>query len=269
MANKKYALLDTDFVSKMHLIRKDDQNKLIDKIMAMPDYFFYCHEQISIELFRHNIKAVSEWFEARVSDKSICLYNDEMIIDELSAFYGELAAFTYISMLKDACDAYSDGYFNENFVELSKVNCLHINKREFLEKLAGDCDVIGKGKNLGELKLYVLLKFLYVKFGQQIYVFCSDDRNARNGIVSVGGARCISVLSSFVRLHKEIGLNREEAEPYFKSYIECCVGKSQTTFRILDNSEEGRMCKVSCKQVFNDIFSEKIVDMNTGNLKYL
>lgn len=39
MANVKYALLDTDFISKMHLIRKDDQNKLIDKIMAMPGYF--------------------------------------------------------------------------------------------------------------------------------------------------------------------------------------------------------------------------------------
>ena len=33
MANEKYALLDTDFISKMHLIRKDDHNKLIDKII--------------------------------------------------------------------------------------------------------------------------------------------------------------------------------------------------------------------------------------------
>ena len=54
MANEKYALLDTDFISKMHLIRKDDQNKLIDKIMVMPNYTFYCHEQISVELLRHN-----------------------------------------------------------------------------------------------------------------------------------------------------------------------------------------------------------------------
>ena len=44
MANEKYALLDTDFISKMHLIRKDDRNKLIDKIMAMPNYTFYCHD---------------------------------------------------------------------------------------------------------------------------------------------------------------------------------------------------------------------------------
>lgn len=31
MANEKYALLDTDFISKMHLIRKDDHNKLIEQ----------------------------------------------------------------------------------------------------------------------------------------------------------------------------------------------------------------------------------------------
>ena len=54
MANEKYALLDTDFISKMHLIRKDDRNKLIDKIMAMPNYTFYCHDQINDEILRHN-----------------------------------------------------------------------------------------------------------------------------------------------------------------------------------------------------------------------
>ncbi len=54
MANEKYALLDTDFISKMHLIRKDDKNKLIDKILVMPNYIFYCHKQISIELLRYD-----------------------------------------------------------------------------------------------------------------------------------------------------------------------------------------------------------------------
>ena len=28
MTKEKYALLDTDFISKTHLIRKDDQNKM-------------------------------------------------------------------------------------------------------------------------------------------------------------------------------------------------------------------------------------------------
>lgn len=58
MANEKYALLDTDFISKTHLIRRDDQNRLIDKIMEIPNYTFYCHKQISIELLRHNVAEV-------------------------------------------------------------------------------------------------------------------------------------------------------------------------------------------------------------------
>ena len=40
----KYALLDTDFLSKTHTIRLDDENHLIDYIISMPDYFFCCHE---------------------------------------------------------------------------------------------------------------------------------------------------------------------------------------------------------------------------------
>lgn len=57
MKKEKYALLDADFISKTHLIRKDEQNKMIDRIMEMQGYRFYCHEQIKIELTRHNIGA--------------------------------------------------------------------------------------------------------------------------------------------------------------------------------------------------------------------
>ena len=82
MANEKYALLDTDFISKMHLIRKDDHNKLIDKIMAMPGYCFYCHKQIQVEIMRHNIAGAPEWFQSKIESKSICMYDDEMILDD-------------------------------------------------------------------------------------------------------------------------------------------------------------------------------------------
>ena len=269
MANEKYALLDTDFISKMHLIRMDEQNKLIDKIMTMPNYTFYCHEQISIELTRHNIAGSPEWFKARIADKSINLYSDEMIMDELSEIYGELAVASYARMLQTACDAYSEGYFKEKFVGLSQLDYLHIGREEFLKQLELACNTMGEGQNLGELKTYVLLQALNMKFGKQIYVFCSDDKNARNGVISIGGARCISVLSSFIRLQKEIGFTREDADPYIKSYMEGCLGKNQTTFKVQDNSKERRMCRVPCEQVFEEMFNDKIEEMKTGNLKYI
>lgn len=269
MANEKYALLDTDFISKMHLIRKDNQNKLIDKIMEMPNYSYYCHKQIRGELARHNIVGVPEWFDEKVADKTINLYDDEMIMDELFEIYGELAIPSYIEMLKISCDAYSEGYFEEKFVRLSQLDYLSVSRKNFLKQLENDCNEIGERQNLGELKSYVLLQVLNMKFGEQIYVFCSDDKNARNGVVSIGGARCISVLSSFVRLQKEIDFTRVDAEPYIKSYMNSCLGKNQTTFKVQDTSKEKRMCKVPCEQVFDEMFDGKIEETKTGNLKYI
>lgn len=269
MANEKYALLDTDFISKMHMIRKDGQNKLIDKIMAMPNYIFYCHKQIGVELVRHNIAGAPEWFNARIIDKSINLYDDEMIMDELSEIYGELAVASYVGMLQTACDAYSEGYFEERFVRLSLLDYLSVSREEFLKQLELDCNAIGEGQNLGELKSYVLLQVLNMKFGEHIYVFCSDDKNARRGVVSIGGARCISVLSAFIRLQKEINFTREDAEPYIQSYINGCLGKNQITFKVQDTSKEKRMCKVPCEQVFDEMFTGKIEELKTGNLKYI
>jgi hypothetical protein len=66
-------------------------------------------------------------------------------------------------MLKNACDAYKDGYYEENFIELSKLDNPGISRMDFLQKLKKDCKAVGEGKNLGELKSYVLLQLLHIK----------------------------------------------------------------------------------------------------------
>lgn len=269
MTNKKNALLDTDFISKMYSICQDEQNRLIDKIMAMPNYEFYCHKQIEKELLNHDKEGPWVWFEVKVAKQSIHIYDDEQIMDELVAIYGMLAPMVYYEMLKNACEAYKAGYFEENFVQVARVRNISVTKEEFLENLRKDCVRIGAGNNLGELKSYVLLQVLNMKFGQQIYVFCSDDKNARNGIVAMGGARCISVLSSFIRLQKEIGFTKEEAKPYIESYMKCCLGENQKTFKVQDTSKERRICRVPCKQVFEEIFAGRIGELKTGNLRYI
>ena len=71
MTKEKYALLDTDFISKTHLIRKDDQNKMIDRIMEMRGYRFYCHDQVKTELARHTAGDSLDWMEDKISDGSI------------------------------------------------------------------------------------------------------------------------------------------------------------------------------------------------------
>lgn len=268
MTKEKYALLDTDFISKTHLIRKDDRNKMIDRIMEMRGYRFYCHEQIQTELNRHNIGNSSEWLEARIYDRSVHCVTDEEMLGELHIIYSDSAEAMYANMLKNGCEAYQKGYFEEKFKHVQALDYTEISRDVFLQELKADCDEIGAGNNLGELKSYVLLQMLYSKLGQQIYIFSSDDQNARRGIVSLGGVRCISVLSAFIRLNKDGNLSREDAEPYIQAYIEECRKRNQTTFRVYDASKEMRMCRVSCEQVIEEMYTGKLELLQNGSLRY-
>lgn len=97
---EKYALLDTDFISKTHLVRKDDQDRLIDRITKMPGYRFFCHEQIRTELKRHNIAGSPNWLDAKISSGVVSCISDSEIIDELRDIYADSAAAVYANMLK-------------------------------------------------------------------------------------------------------------------------------------------------------------------------
>lgn len=269
MGKVKYALLDTDFISKTHLIRKDDNNKLIDQIVQMPEYKFYCHEQIKTELLRHNIAGSPEWLLENVSNGKIICYDDRRIILELEEIYGDSAPAVYAQMLKTSCEAYRRGYFEEQFAKISQLDYTSISRDYFLTVLDQECDDLGADHNIGELKSYVLLQFLCLMLGQQIYVFCSDDRNARNGIISIGNARCISVLSSFLRLKKECGFDKNEAEPYVEAYINFLKNRNQTAFRIQNGPKASQIVRVPCGQVFEEIYSGKLEELKNGNLKYI
>lgn len=268
MTKEKYALLDTDFISKTHLIHKDENNRLLDRILEMSGYRFYCHEQIKVEIDRHNIGNASVWLKEKISSGAIRCLNDDDIVDELRSIYYGSAETMYANMLRNGCDAYRTGYFKESFKRLQDLDYSATSKKSFLQELKKDSDEIGAGKNLGELKSYVLLQMLRSKLGGQIYVFCSDDRNARNGIVSLGGAKCISVLSSFMHLAIEGNMSKEEAKPYIESYLEAMRKSKQTEFRVITNSKENIFCKVPCKQVIEEMYSGKFEVLNDGNLKY-
>lgn len=267
MLKDKYALLDTDFISKMHIIQKDAENRLIDRIMELPGYRFFCHNQIRVELLRHNVSS-SAWLENRISIGQIKCYDDEKILDELESVYGAMVFVVYANLLQNASQAFAEGYFEDNFRELQKLDYNHVTKSEFLEKLKEDCDNIGAGKNLGEIKTYVLLQMFSLMLGEQIFVFCSDDRNARSGIVSIGGVSCISVLSAFLRLKKECNFEQEDAEDYIRSWLAFCAEHDQTIFKVQENSKVYRMCRVPCEQIMREIYEDKFVETPMGYLKY-
>ncbi len=62
---------------------------MIDRIMEMPGYRFYCHEQIRTELTRHNIGNSTEWLETKISDESVHCISDEEIFERSALSKGE------------------------------------------------------------------------------------------------------------------------------------------------------------------------------------
>lgn len=103
---KRYALLDTDFISKTYSVQDDGGNHLIDRVMELPEYEFFCHAQIVTELNRYNADAPI-WLSEKIRAQKIKSYTDQEILNTLALVRGPLACATYTQMLKLACDAFS------------------------------------------------------------------------------------------------------------------------------------------------------------------
>lgn len=176
---KRYALLDTDFISKTHSVQDGGGNHLIDRVMELPEYEFFCHAQIVTELNRYNADAPI-WLSEKIGAQKIKSYTDQEILESLSLVRGPLACATYTQMLKLACDAFSRDYFSEHYRALEDADYVTISNEDYLKELQLLDIEVGKKNNLGEIKSFVLLQVLSVVLGEQIYVFCSDDKNARN-----------------------------------------------------------------------------------------
>ena len=92
---KRYALLDTDFISKTHSVQDDGGNHLIDRVME-------CRGMSSF-----------------------------VILNTLALVRGPLACATYTQMLKLACDAFSRDYFSEHYRALEEADYAAISREDY------------------------------------------------------------------------------------------------------------------------------------------
>lgn len=267
MKEKKVALLDTDFISKTHMVQKNAENHLIDRVLELPNYQFFCHQQIVAELNKHNQES-PKWLENSISEGRIYCFTDEKILGELEKLRGQFACAVYTQMLKAGCDAFSRKFFSTYYKKLEEIDYAVIDSKRYLYLLHTlDCSV-GEHNNLGEIKSYILLQLLMLMFGEQVYVFCSEDKNARNGVINFEGTRCISLLTAFVRLKEERNWTVDEAEPYIQSLLAICEKNRQTTFRVIESSSVARVIKIPCRQVLYEIFYDSYIELQNGFLKY-
>ena len=122
--------------------------------------------------------------------------------------------------------------------------------------------------NLGELKTFILIAALQFIYSKDVYIFCSDDVKARKCIVSIGNVRCISVLSSFLRLVKEVDFEKDEAIPFINSYLDMLHKGNQKNFKIQDANDYNKIYKVECDKVLKGIFDNEFIELKNGMLRY-
>lgn len=266
MQKKKIALLDTDFIFKT-TISRSETDYLIDKVLLLPGYQFCCHKHILIELSRHTPDAQA-WMMAKIQSGEIICYSDSDILDELEKVYGSSCCMGYLHFLREACEAFGHRHFSNYYSSLLNIDYTQSSKQDFLTDLSAADNSVGRQNSLGEIKLYVLIQVLSFINGQQMYFFCSDDQNARTGIIQFPNVCCISVLSAFVKLKDEIKLTKSLAQPYYSSWLAFCTKHKQTDFRVLDADHARKFCRVPCSQVFQDLYNDRFIVLADGNLKY-
>lgn len=260
----KCALFDTDFISKLHITRKDDANRLIDRIMELPGYQFVCHKQIYTELSRHNASAVN-WLQRKINEASIQEFTDLDILTLLRPLYGKNNIAMFLFYLSNSCGLFDRRFYGKYYAELEKLTAL--SETEFAAELSL-CDAdVGCDNNLGEIKTYLLQQVLQNAKDIPLYIFCSDDRRARTGISETGGVPCISAISSFYVLKERLNLDRDEAKLYFDSWMQLHQARHQTAFKVHKNTKEMQLVKMDGYEIFNRIYDGTITILKNGNLK--
>ena len=264
--DKKYALLDTDFLYKSHLARNEANHTLTELVLNFEDYEFFCHEMVKEELARHEISPdPNPWLEEKIRAGRIKLYSDRDIVNELNKIYGEAAALTYISLLQISCDTFDAGFFEKYYGTLeytqniTDIDC-------FLTALKVCDDKIPRQNGLGEKKTYVLVQMMEIFYNKQVYVFCSDDLKARQSIAGLTKPiNCISILGVFYKLMK-MGHDKTEIQEYYNRLS--AFLKNQTEYRVWSLSGHQRI-RVPIMRVLDDIYDGKFQLLKNGDLQYI
>lgn len=264
--DKKYALLDTDFLYKSHLARNAANHTLTDFVMEFPDYEFFCHEMIKEELTRHEVVPdPNPWLQDKIQSGRVKLYSDRDIVTELGKIYGTSATSMYLTLLQTSCDTFNAGFFEEYYGTMSNMDNLE-DVEIFLAALKACDDGVPSQNGLGEKKTYVLIQMMEIMHSNRVYVFCSDDFRARRSIASLTKPiHCISILGVFYKLMK-MGHDKSEMQEYYNRLS--AFLKNQTDYRVWSVSGHQRI-RVPIQQVFDDLYDGKFQMLRNGDLQYI
>ena len=258
--DKKYALLDTDFLYKSHLARNAANHTLTDFVIEFSDYEFFCHQMVKEELTRHEVTPdPNPWLEDKIKTGRVKLYSDRDIVTELGKLYGASATSMYLTLLQTSCDTFHAGFFEKYYGTMSNMDDLE-DIETFLEELKKCDDNVPSQNGLGEKKTYVLIQMMEIMHSNQVYIFCSDDFRARQSIASL-----TAPIGVFYTLMKK-GHEKSEMQEYYNRLN--VFLKSQTSYRVWSESGHQRI-RVPIQQVFDELYDGRFQLLRNGDLQYI
>lgn len=265
----KYAILDTDFVSKANIIKTDDR-VLADEVLAFPDYRFYCHHKMTKELDDHGTNAAKAWLQRKIDSGEIICYDDRRIVEELQAETGVHCFSYYRSYLENGCGMVGDDFYATYFTGIDEwIDSGKTDTEEFLSILRSCETEIGHQKSYGEVKAFVLLQTIRYLYANEVFMFCSDDRLARQGFVNKALVPCISILSVFLKLWlMEKPYN--DVQSFYQSFVDWCMNREnpQTTVKVwIFKTGSYKRENVRIKSVLVDIYAGKYEARKDGDLQ--
>lgn len=268
--NNNYALLDTDFLVKSH-IASDGKDYLFNYLIGIDGYGLCCHEIILKELSEDkNKEYIINHIEQLINAGIITCYSDEDIVNLLETAYGKFALAQYKRILQIGCDKCETGFYKKYYSILENLD-YDVDRQDFLMVL-NECDRTISNKNsIGEKKTLVLLQALQVSTKKKVYVFCSDDRDARLSISQIDGVRCLSILGLFVAL-REKGIPSETIKPHYNalcSYIQSIPGNTQIGYKVWVKQKGGVVRRVvDFDTIFEDISKGRLSIRVDGDIVY-
>ena len=266
---QKYAILDTDFVSKANII-KTESHVLADEVLAFSGYSFFCHQKMKEELEDHGGREAQVWLENKIESGEIVCYSDDKILSEMNRYIHNSCFSYYRSFLKQGCDIFSAEFYNQYFTPLDEMmDSGEYDQERFLAVLHSCENQIGHQKSYGEIKAYVLVQTIKLLYNTEAYIFCSDDFGARRGFANSAQIPCISILSVFLKL-RLLGRMMEEVEPYFQSFLHWCFDREnpQTHVKIwLFKDGSDKREKVPLETVLHDIYEGMYYARKDGDLQ--
>lgn len=264
---KTYALLDADFIIKAVIAKKDDDNHLLDWLVADSQHRLVCHEMALREVSKHDVSGSASWLKKTINSNKVELYSDRDIVSGLCSFMGNAGMELYKDYLKICCDAMTACYYSQHYSSLEAFS-IGNGIDSFMQILRQNDLSVGAGESLGERKAMVLLQYLLFFHPNKVYVFCSDDRKARSGLYAVTSIPSKSIMTVFWDMRRR-GVAKDEAYRYFYPY-ECFMtqnGRVAGNIRVIDALSDNQI-SISCRQIFDEIFEDKYDSLQTGLLKY-